>query len=95
MFAKREKTNWCQIYAVIQIYAIVGGAAVGNTVFWAMIIVEICRIEFKLNENDAMALIRIVLAFIKVVQKHLCEAGILSDEPKNLGLSSSYEDREI
>ena len=83
--------NWRRLYATLQICAVVGGAAVGAAIFWAMIVTGIFRIAFGLGENAAMLFVFLplffcaVLFFVKALPKFFRKNGMLSDGPEKFG----------
>jgi len=59
--------------------------------FWSFLVAGLCRIAFKLGDNESMLMIGLplfvilFLLFAKHLPKPLRKAGMLSDEPSKFG----------
>jgi hypothetical protein len=83
--------NWKRLYATFQIWFMVCLASVFSAGCWSFLVAGLCRIAFKLGDNESMLLIGfplfvvLFLVFAKHLPKPLREAGMLSEEPEKFG----------
>ena len=83
--------NWKRFYATLQIWFMVCLASVFSAGCWSFLVAGLCRIAFKLGDNESMLLIGLplfivlFLVFAKYLPKPLRKAGMLSDEPERFG----------
>jgi len=83
--------NWKRLYATFQIWFMVCLASLFSAGFWSFLVAGLCRITFKLGDNESMLLIGLplfvvlFLLFAKHLPKPLRKAGMLSDDPSKFG----------
>lgn len=83
--------NWKRLYATLQIWFMVCLASVFSAGCWSFLVAGVCRIAFKLGDNESMLLIGLplfivlFLVFAKYLPNSLRKAGMLSDDPKKFG----------
>ena len=83
--------NWRRLYATVQIWAVVGGTAIGGAICWDFVIVSFLRLIFHLEESKFTLLIGfpiffiLSIVFVRILPKHLRKAGVLSDDPSEFG----------
>lgn len=83
--------NWKRLYATFQIWFMVCLASLFSAGFWSFLVAGLCRIVFKLGDNESMLLIGLplfvvlFLLFARHLPKPLRKAGMLSDDPSKFG----------
>ena len=74
--------NWQKIYSTVRTTMIMGGALVGAGGFYAVVVVGICRLIFKLEDNTALWIGGVVFVAFTIwgciyLPRHLRKAGLI------------------
>ena len=83
--------NWKRFYATLQIWFMVCLASGFSAGFWSFVVAGLCRIAFKLGDDESMLLVGLplfvvlFLVFAKYLPTPLRKAGMLSDDPERFG----------
>ena len=83
--------NWRRVYATLQIWFVVSLAAAFTAGCNAVVVIGVCRLVLKLNDDVSMFWVGIPVFFIQVpiffkyLRKPLRTAGMLSDNPERFG----------
>lgn len=81
--------NWRRLCIALQNWMTIGLASAFSAGFWSFLASGICRMAFKLGDNQSMLLIGVslfavlFLAFAKCLPKPLRKAGMLSQNSKD------------
>ncbi len=83
--------NWRRLYATLQICFMLGLTSAFSAGCWSFLIAGLCRIAFKLEDNESMFVIGfpsfVILSLVlaKYLPTPLRKAGMLSDDPERFG----------
>lgn len=74
--------NWKKIYYTVRTTMIMGGALVGAGGFYAVVVVAICRLIFKLEDNTTLwiggaAFVTFAIWGCIYLPRHLRKAGLI------------------
>lgn len=74
--------NWQKTRSTAHTIIMVGGLSIGSGIFYAVVVVGICRLVFKLSDNTALwvggiSFVAFIIWSIIYLPKHLRKVGLI------------------